>query len=369
LAVGLAPGKSPAETEADQRDKVKCLELKPKRQIFSAFRIVPSAIQEYSTILYIANGSTFVLQRDALLRSFDLFGLKNILMSIKRKLVNIQTPAGQPGFLGRGHIARPVIQIDYADSDPFIMLMDDMLDKKDDTPVGGPHPHAGFETVSLLLEGEMGDDAHKMKGGDLQMMTAGSGIIHTETIEKKATMRLLQLWLNLPKKHRWTTPRVQDLPLEHVPQKSENGLEVKVYSGSFANLSSPVQNYVPVIIADIKMQPRITTVQQIPATYSTFLYVIDGSVQVGEDKKLLQHDQVGWLDRFSDTAESELILTASETGARFVLYAAHPQGDAIVSHGPFIGDTQEDIRRLYHEYNQGKMQHISTVPQTQRFTW
>jgi quercetin 2,3-dioxygenase len=290
-------------------------------------------------------------------------------MSIKRKLVNIYTPAGQPGFLGHGHIARPVIQVDYTDSDPFIMLMDDMLDKKDETPVGGPHPHAGFETVSLLLEGEMGDDAHKMKGGDLQMMTAGSGIIHTETIEKKARMRLLQLWLALPKKQRWTLPRVQDIPVEHVPQRSENGLNIKVYSGSFAGLSSPVQNYAPVIIADINMQAGITTVQQIPASYSTFLYVLEGSVQVGEDKKGLQQDQVGWLNRFSDTAESELIITATEAGARFVLYAGQPQGDPIVSHGPFIGDTADDIRRLYHEYNQGKMQHISTVPKTQRFLW
>lgn len=290
-------------------------------------------------------------------------------MTNKRKLTTIQTPAGQPGFLGHGHIARPVIQVDYTESDPFILLMDDMLDKKDETPVGGPHPHAGFETVSLLLEGEIGDDTHKMKGGDFQMMTAGSGIIHTETIEKKTKLRLLQLWLNLPKKDRWTMPRLQDISLAHVPQQSENGLQIKVYSGSFAGLSSPVKNYVPVIIADITMQPGITTVQQIPASYNGFLYVISGSVQVGEDKQVLQQDQVGWLNRFTDTTESDLILTASEAGARFVLYAGQPQGDAIVSHGPFIGNNTEDIRRLYHEYNQGKMKHISSVPEDQKFVW
>src|SRR6266542_2041324 len=114
-------------------------------------------------------------------------------MSIKRSLVQIDTPMGQPGFLGGGHIARPVIQRSFFESDPFIMLMDDILDKKDNEPTGGPHPHAGFETVSLLLEGEIGDEAHKMKAGDFQMMTAGSGIIHTETIEKKTRMRRLQL--------------------------------------------------------------------------------------------------------------------------------------------------------------------------------
>jgi redox-sensitive bicupin YhaK (pirin superfamily) len=104
--------------------------------------------------------------------------------------------------------------------------MDDMLDKKDNVPVGGPHPHAGFETVSLLLEGEIGDDDHKMQAGDLQIMTAGSGIVHTETIDKKAKMRLLQLWLLLPKKDRWTMPRLQDMSFDHVPKKSENGGEI-----------------------------------------------------------------------------------------------------------------------------------------------
>jgi redox-sensitive bicupin YhaK (pirin superfamily) len=149
-------------------------------------------------------------------------------MSHKRKLIRIDTPAAQPGFLGPDHIARPVISGSFSDSDPFIMLMDDMLDKKDNTPVGGAHPHGGFETVSLLLEGEIGDEAHKMKGGDFQMMTAGRGVVHTETIDRIVKMRLLQLWLNLPKSERWATPRLQDLPLEHVPTFSEAGVTIKL---------------------------------------------------------------------------------------------------------------------------------------------
>ena len=153
-------------------------------------------------------------------------------MTIKRKLVKVQAPAAQPGFLGAGHKARAVIQVPYGESDPFILLMDDVLDKVDDEPAGGPHPHAGFETVSLMLEGEMGDSAHKMKGGDFQKMTAGSGIIHTETIERKAKMRLLQLWTVLPKKDRWTLPKVQDLPLANVPKIVGDGVEIRLYSGT-----------------------------------------------------------------------------------------------------------------------------------------
>jgi redox-sensitive bicupin YhaK (pirin superfamily) len=287
-------------------------------------------------------------------------------MSIKRKLIKINTPEGQPGFLGAGHTARPVITGSFSDSDPFIMLMDDILDKKDNEPVGGPHPHAGFETVSLLLEGEIGDDVHKMKGGDFQIMTAGSGIVHTETIDKIAKMRLLQLWLNLPKKDRAATPRLQDLPLEHVPVLSKNGVHIKLYSGSFAGISSPVQNYTPMIIADITIDAGASTVQQLPASYNTFLYVIKGSVKVGEDEKQLSQDQVGWLDLFGDNASSDLKLIAGEDGVRFVLYAGKPLGENIVSYGPFIADSSEDIKRLYQEYRDGRMKHISTVPESQK---
>ena len=287
-------------------------------------------------------------------------------MPIKRRLIKIETPKGQPGFLGAGHTARPVISGSFSESDPFIMLMDDMLDKKDNTPVGGPHPHAGFETVTFLLEGEIGDEAHKMKSGDFQMMTAGGGIVHTETIDKISRMRLLQLWLNLPKKDRWTTPRVQDLQSAHVPALSENGVSIKLYSGSLAGLTSPVQNYTAIIVADISIEAGTTTIQQIPANYNTFLYVIKGSVKVGEDGKQLKQGQVGWLNLLKDTVQSDLVLTAAEEGVRFVLYAGKPTGENIVSYGPFIADSTEDIHRLYQDYRLGKMKHISTVPESQR---
>ncbi|GAB3546118.1 pirin family protein [Spirosoma fluminis] len=290
-------------------------------------------------------------------------------MTIHREVVHIYTPPTQQGFLGAGHLASPVIQMDFTESDPFIVLMDDRLDKQNELPVGGPHPHAGFETVSLLLEGEVGDEAHRMKGGDLQLMTAGSGIVHTETIDRKATMRLLQLWLNLPKKDRWVQPRVQDLRLEKVPTLTQEGLTIKVYSGSLGGVTSPIQNYAPLLIADIQLSPGVTTVQQIPGSYTTFLYVLEGSLQVGDEAKEIRQNQVGWFNRYDGEAQSEIKLTGGEAGSRVILYGGEPQGDAIVSHGPFIGNTQEDIRRLYQEYRQGRMNHIATVPASQRMLW
>lgn len=286
-------------------------------------------------------------------------------MSIARKLIQIDTPQGQPGFLGRGHTALPVIQRSFAESDPFIMLMDDRLDKKDEVPVGGPHPHAGFETVSLLIEGEMGE----MKSGDFQMMTAGSGVIHTETIDRPIKMHLLQLWLNLPKNNRWAPPRLQEITRGHAPHFSWDGIDIRLYSGSFAGLTSPVQNYTPMILADVQLQADIVSVQEVPASFNTFLYVLEGSVKIGEEETLLKEGQVGWLDIFNSDALSQLKLTAGEEGVRFVLYAAKPTGDAIVSHGPFIGGSNEDILRLYNDYRQGKMEHIDTVDENQRLVF
>ena len=296
-------------------------------------------------------------------------GTKENVMIMKRKLNKIYTPPSQPGFLGVGHVARPVIQIDFTESDPFIMLMDDMLNKKDDVPVGGPHPHAGFETVSLLLDGEMGEGSHTLKRGDFEMMTAGRGIVHTETISHPTRMRLLQLWLNLPKNKRNALPRIQKLPAENVPQASADGVSISVYSGSLAKINSPIKNHTPIVIGEIRMKSLASTALEIPANFNTFLYVIDGSVQVGEEAKVLSKDEVGWLDRHQESGNSELILKAGDDGARLVLYSAEPQDHDIVAHGPFVADNMEDIRQLYADFRQGKMEHISEVPEEQRIVF
>jgi quercetin 2,3-dioxygenase len=291
------------------------------------------------------------------------------MITNKRTLVKQYRPADQPGFLGAGHIARALIEGDFTGTDPFILLMDDMLDKKDDHPAGGPHPHAGFETVTLLLEGELGDNKNGMKAGDLEMMTAGSGIIHTETITKKTRLRILQLWLTLSKEERWTAPRIQSLSSDHVHKTYLDGLDIKLYSGSLAGLSSPVKNHTPVIISDITAKANALAKLNLPASFTTFLYVLEGTVFIGEDKKPLGQNEVGWLNRFDSAGESELLISAFEGEARFVLYSGEPQGDPIVSHGPFIGDTTEDISRLYREFRAGKMKHITAVTDAQKLSW
>jgi quercetin 2,3-dioxygenase len=286
---------------------------------------------------------------------------------MKRKLARIETPRPEPGFLGEGHIARQVVGRDFNHSDPFILLMDDRLDKKDNEPAGGPHPHAGFETVTLVLDGEIGDGVHGLKKGDLQIMTAGRGVVHTETITEPAYLRVMQLWISLPKEHRWAEPRVQDLLAEHVPTSVKDGVTIRLYSGSLGELSSPILNYSKFILADILLEPNSTATLEIPANFNSFLYVIDGAVSVEGDT--LAADQIGWLDRNTEDDSSELTISAGNAGARVVLYSGMPTGDEIVSYGPFIGNTREDIQRLFFEYKRGMMPHITTVPEEQQLRY
>jgi redox-sensitive bicupin YhaK (pirin superfamily) len=287
----------------------------------------------------------------------------------KRKLVHSYKAPIEKGFLGEGHLAQGVISLPYSQSDPFIALMDDMLDKKNNIPSGGPHPHAGFETVSLMLDGAIGDMIENLKVGDFQIMTAGSGIVHTEIINQPTKGRLLQMWLNLPQKERWVTPRVQDLPAEHVPVFNADGLNIRIYSGAMTGLQSPILNYVPLIVAEFEIKPDVSTTQIIPANFNSFIYVIEGNVQVGEEKSILNEGETGWLNLIHEEANSELILKAGSDGVRLIVYAAKPQGEKFASQGPFIGDTEQDIKKVYTKYLQGKLEHIAHTSEKQRIKY
>jgi redox-sensitive bicupin YhaK (pirin superfamily) len=290
--------------------------------------------------------------------------LQNAFNMISRKIDRILSPKASQGFLGRGHTAIPVIDgSDFDRTDPFILLMDDQLDLPGEGTVGGPHPHAGFETVTLVLEGD--SSSGTFQTGDLEWMTAGSGIVHTEEISTKVKMRILQLWLVLPKAKRWTEPKWQKLHLEHLPTKKESASEVRVYSGTSLGMTAPTQNETPTTIVDFRLAAGEEVAQQIPAAYNGFVYVIEGTVQVGEENIKVSEQQVAWLNKVIEGGNSEVKFTGGEKGSRFIFYAGEPQGSPIVSQGPFIGDTHEDIARLYREYRQGKMDHVRNLPEAQ----
>jgi len=301
-------------------------------------------------------------------------------MTPQRRIARtITVPPLEPGFVGPGHLAAPVVEPgDFAANDPFIMLADDHLDIGD-RPVGGPHPHAGFETVTLLLEGAIydRDEGGVIQKGEVQWMTAGRGIIHGENVAARGKVRLLQLWLTLPRDQRWTTPGFQDIHADSIPVRREPGVEVRVYSGTSGEHRAATRNYVPVTLAEITMQAGASFDQDVPMSYNGFVYVVSGAARVGEHAELLKAGQVGWLDRPEGQGVSLVRIVAGDEGVRLVLYAGQPQGVPIVSHGPFIGESREDIARLFSEYRAGRFErmseiarakHVSTHDATRRFT-
>ena len=285
-------------------------------------------------------------------------------MATQRRIARVENvPPLEPGFAGPGHTAAPVISMqEFARTDPFIALMDDHLDMGE-RQVGGAHPHAGFETVTLVLDGTLhdADEGGLIHAGEVQWMTAGSGIIHGENARTLGKVRLLQLWLTLPKANRWTAPGFQDLHADRVPVRREPGVDVRVYSGASGRLQAPTRNHVPVTIVEMTMNAGASIEQDLPATYNGFVFVLNGSVRVGEDATPLVRNQVGWLDRPQGESASGVRFVAEEEGARLVLYAGQPQGTPIVSHGPFIGDTVDDIKRSYAEYRQGRFPRMSEI--------
>jgi redox-sensitive bicupin YhaK (pirin superfamily) len=288
----------------------------------------------------------------------------------------ITVPPLAPGFVGPGHLAAMVVSPEeFARHDPFILLMDDHLDIGDRS-VGGAHPHAGFETVTLVLDGAIydRDEGGMIQAGEVQWMTAGRGIIHGEHVATIGKVRILQLWLTLPKAQRWTTPAFQDIHANAVPVRHEPGVTVRIYSGASGGHRSATRNHVPVTLIEAVLLPSAAFDQELPRSFNGFVFVIDGAVRLGpeEDARVVEAGQVAWLDRpdvdrpdpagkVGAAADSVLRVTATEEGARVVLYAGQPQGDRIVSHGPFIGDTREDIARLYQEYRDGRFVRLSDL--------
>jgi redox-sensitive bicupin YhaK (pirin superfamily) len=290
-------------------------------------------------------------------------------MSVERRIARIVTlPPLTQGFAGPGHLMAPVIDGRQFDAtDPFIMLADDHLDLGEQ-PIGGAHPHAGFETVTLLLDGEIydRDEGGRIGTGEVQWMTAGKGIVHGENVAARGKVRLLQLWLTLPRRDRWTTPDYQDLHQDVIPVRREPGVTIRVYSGESGGLRAKTRNHVPVTIVEARLDPGAVFSQDLPASYNGFVFPIEGTVFAGEDRRELGVGRVGWLDRPSGPGSSRLTFLAGPDGARLVFYAGQPQGDAIVSHGPFIGDSREDIARLYAEFRSGAFVRMSELARQHR---
>lgn len=255
-------------------------------------------------------------------------------------------------------------------TDPFVLLMDDRIDFGAGRQIGSAHPHAGLETVTLVLEGSIEDrDEGVLSAGDALWMTAGRGIVHNEHVNAKGYVRVLQLWIGLPRHLRDTEPRFEAIPFGTLPIRREPGVEARLYSGSTGALSSPTFNHVPVTLVDFRLEPGARVEQQLPAEYQGLMYVIGGAVSVSDDPVPLRTGEVGFIESDSRRGPTTLRLTASGSEpAQVVLYAGAPHGDPTVQHGPFVAGSREDIPRLAREYQSGRFVPMSSLTRSAHAT-
>lgn len=275
----------------------------------------------------------------------------------------VVTPPPSPGFIGDGHTAVEVITpTELATSDPFVLLMDDRLDIAERRQIGGAHPHAGLETVTLVLEGTLHDrDEGELGPGDLLWMTAGRGIIHNEAVEAVGKSRILQLWIALPANARGVTPSFELIRAAQAPVIKAPGVDARLYSGVSGPLRSATKNIVPITLVDVRLEANATFTQELSTSYNGFVYVIDGDVEIGD--QVLRRGEVGW---FGPGASTSLVCRADARGARFVLYAGTPTRDALIQHGPFVAGSAVEIRELYRRFRTGDFISMSHIARMQR---
>jgi redox-sensitive bicupin YhaK (pirin superfamily) len=269
-------------------------------------------------------------------------------------------PPPATGQFGPDHqVVEVITPAEWRDADPFILLMDDRLDGR---LMAGPHPHAGFETVSFLVHGDLGAENQAggmLAAGDVEWTTAGSGIVHGPDHPIDGKFRLLQLWLTLPTQDRWTQPDHQMIPRETALVRREPGAELRLYSGTTGTLTSPTRNRVPLTLIDVLLEPGAAVAQLLPASYNGFLYVLDGEASVGPEEQRLVPGQVGWLDRAAESGATTLRLANQTTRPlRTLLYAGERQNTPISWYGPFIGDTRADIARSFERYRAGTFRRV-----------
>ncbi|PWJ53903.1 hypothetical protein CLV98_12019 [Dyadobacter jejuensis] len=283
---------------------------------------------------------------------------------VERTISKITQSPWHQGFLGAGHRASAILDgISWEESDPFLLFMDDRLKLPGGEPVGGAHPHAGFETLTLVLQG----NEKGLPTGSFELMTAGKGIVHTEEVTTEQNLHVLQLWLALPPEKRWAEPFWQKITLEAVPKIQTENYQILVYSGASNGLISPVKNHTPLILVDFKIKANQSLSQELPANFRGLLYVLNGVVQIGNST--IESGQVGWMDQPKGESVSQISFISKSDHTHFVLYAAPAHKAPIITHGPFVGDTSDDIARLYRAYRNGEMPHLNQLPNRQKIEY
>jgi redox-sensitive bicupin YhaK (pirin superfamily) len=241
--------------------------------------------------------------------------------------------------------------------DPFLLLDDFGSSKPEDYLKGFPwHPHRGIETVTYMLEGIVNhEDSLKNKGsitgGEIQWMTAGSGIIHQEMPQAyTGEMRGFQLWVNLPQKDKMSVPRYQDVKKNDVPEITKDGAKIKIICGEVDGVKGPVSDlFASPQYLDIALPPKGEVSLFVPEGFTAFLFVFEGAGVVGEGDVLTGK---GGMVEFERTGE-EVVVRGGDTGMRFLFVTGRPLGEPVAWYGPIVMNTQEELQTAFRELQEG----------------
>jgi redox-sensitive bicupin YhaK (pirin superfamily) len=261
----------------------------------------------------------------------------------------------RPG-MGNGHRVRPLVADgDYARSDPFLFLMEDWFGPH----VFEDHPHRGIETVTYVIEGtlehrEHGRNTGTFSTGDAMWMTAGRGVIHNEAPAGRKEVHTLQLWVNLPASEKMTVPRFQILKGDTAPERAVEKGRVRVFSGQSGEVRSDTLNHVPVTMVEFRLEPGGFAVQELPASYNGFLHVLEGDGFFGKDRATAGAGEIVWMEMPGGEGISQFAVTGGSQGLRALLWAGEPLREPVVARGPFVMNTEQQIREAYDDFRAGR---------------
>jgi quercetin 2,3-dioxygenase len=271
-----------------------------------------------------------------------------------------------------------IVPADPALTDPFLAMSEDWFS----APGFEWHPHRGLETITTVLDGilEHGDNignAGALHPGDVQWMTAGSGIIHRELAFRNEHVHTLQLWLNLPARSKLVQTRYQDLLATTRPRLTADGVTIDVVSGTVGGVTGPAMNHWPVQGAHVSLDPGAASEYGLPADHRAFAYVLSGQASIGG--QLVRAGQTAWSDPLTaaswakplspaDRDQSALRISVSEQDepAQIMIYSGRPIGESVVMGGPFVMNTSPEIDRAFADFHAGK---FGEVPRQARLKY
>jgi len=249
---------------------------------------------------------------------------------------------------------------------PFFLLDYNQLTEfpPREEPFGvGPHPHRGFETVTIAYKGKVAHHDSRGGGGvigegDVQWMTAGSGLLHKEYHEQEynragGPFQVVQLWVNLPAKDKMTTPKYQAITNAEMGRAAlSDGGEVEIIAGEFGGVKGPATTFTPVHLYNLKPKKGETVELSFPAGYTTALIAVEGSALINGTEKLPLNN-LALLERDGETFTVE----ALEDGI-FLVMSGEPIDEPIAQYGPFLMNTQAEIAQAIDDYRQGKFGYL-----------